>query len=169
MRSSCDVCLGVVIINVSVSFSHNQREGWRYLQTDSSLPQPALLQLGFINDAVEFGNLILQLLCPLAQSLHLLRQTACLALGCLLCRLHFLLFLTGCNIVLEREDRTEKHNVTYNYSYLESSHSFRQAPKWTPTSGKTDASQHWFPLNYKNNRPILKQMSFVGLFRFWGH
>ncbi len=90
-------------------FTQSKRGLKVYLQTEGSLPHPALLQLGFINDAVEFGNLILQLLCPLAQSLHLLRQTACLALGCLQCRLNFLLFLTGCNVVLE--ERTKQKNT----------------------------------------------------------
>lgn len=82
--------------------SQSNRE-LKYLQTVGSLAQPALLQFGIISDAVEFGHLILQLLHPSAQPLHLLSQTARLAIRHLTGRLHFLLLLVGCGIVLEKK------------------------------------------------------------------
>lgn len=67
-----------------------------HLQTTNSVSQPALLKLGLIDDAVEFGHFIFQLLCPPAQTLGLQGQPSCLALHCTLGCLHFSLLADHC-------------------------------------------------------------------------
>lgn len=59
-----------------------------HLQSAGSVAQPALLQLRFVDDAVELGYLIFQLLRPPAQPFGLQGQPSSLALHCTLGCLH---------------------------------------------------------------------------------
>lgn len=72
-----------------------------HLQPARSLPHPALLQLGVVDDAVELGHLVLQLLRSPAEPLGLLAEPAGLALGRSLGCLHLGLLLDGRGAALQ--------------------------------------------------------------------
>lgn len=89
-----------------------------YLQTSGFLLQSALLKLGLINDAVEFGHLVLQLLHSPPQPLDLLREPSCLALCHPLCRFDLWLLFRHCCTTLYRERWSERGLlITSQYIY----------------------------------------------------